>query len=360
MDSQRELNERERDILKSVIQHYIASGKPVGSRILSKERNQRISPATIRNIMADLEEAGYLIQPHTSAGRVPTDMGYRFYVDNLLESSCLNSLDQELINGRIFTPDSQDNVMERISQAISHATNNVGFVISPSLGHSLLKHLELIQLGDSKILVITVSKSGLVQNRIIQIDESFTQRELDQTARFLNENYSGYSLLSIRDDILKKMKEEKALYDRFLNNVILLCDRGLIDEVAEPDVDIYLDGASNFLGQPEFTDTERMRSIFKTFEEKNRLVKILNQCLRARPGHGVRIIIGSENSLPGLREYTLISSPLTIHDRNLGSVGILGPTRMEYAKAINTVDYVAKLYGQILGADSGSGEVARL
>ena len=360
MDAKHELNERERDILKSVILHYIASGKPVGSRILSKERSQRISPATIRNIMADLEEGGYLVQPHTSAGRIPTDKGYRFYVDNLLESSCLDSLDQEMINGRIFTPDSQDNVMERISQAISHATNNVGFVISPSLGHSLLKHLEFIQLSDSKILVIIVSKSGLVQNRIIQIDESFTQRELDQTARFLNENYSGYSLLFIHDDILRKMKEEKALYDRLLNNVILLCDQGLIDEVAEPDVDIYLDGASNFLGQPEFADTRRMWSIFKTFEEKSRLVKILYQCLRSRPGGGVRIIIGSENALPGMREYTLISSPLTIHDQNLGSVGILGPTRMEYGKAINTVDYVAKLYGQLLSADSGSGEVARL
>lgn len=360
MDANHELNERERDILKSVIQHYIASGKPVGSRILSKERSQCISPATIRNIMADLEEAGYLIQPHTSAGRIPTDKGYRFYVDNLLDSSCLNSSDQELINGRIFTPDSQDNVMERISQAISHATNNVGFVISPSLGHNLLKHIEFIQIGDSKILVIIVSKSGLVQNRIIQIDEAFTQRELDQTARFLNEHYSSYSLLSIRNEILEKMKEEKALYDRLLSNVILLCDQGLIDEVADPDVDIYLDGASNFLGQPEFTDTKRMRSIFKTFEEKSRLVKILNHCIQARPGGGVRIIIGSENALPGMREYTLISSPLTIHDRNLGSVGILGPTRMEYAKAINTVDYVAKLYGQILNADSGRDEVARL
>ena len=360
MDTKTQLNERERDILKSVIQHYIASGKAVGSRILSKERGQRISPATIRNIMADLEEMGFLIHPHTSAGRIPTDNGYRFYVDNLLESSCLKSSDQELINGRIFTSDSHDNVMERISQAISHATNNVGFVISPSLGHSLLKHLEFIQLGDSKILVIIVSKSGLVQNRVIQIDESLTQRELDQTTRFLNENYSNYSLVSIRDDIVKKMKEEKALYDRLLNNVLLLCDHGLIDEVAEPDVDIYLDGASNFLEQPEFADNKRMRSIFRTFEEKSRLVKILNQCLQSRSGAGVRIIIGSENASPGMKQYTLISSPLTIHDKNLGSVGILGPTRMEYAKAINTVDYVAKLYGQILSADSGSDQVIRL
>ncbi len=360
MDSNHELSERERDILKSVVQHYISSGKPVGSRTLSKERSKSISPATIRNIMADLEEAGYLVQPHISAGRVPTDKGYRFYVDNLLEFSRLNSSDQELINGKIFTPDSHDNVMERISQAISHMTNNVGFVISPSLSHSLLKHIEFIHLGDSKVLVIIVLKSGLVQNRIIRVDEQFTQSELDQTAKLLNTNYSNYSLLSIRDEILKKMQEEKALYDRLLKNVILLCDRGLIDEVAEPDVDIYLDGASNFLGKPEFADTMRMRSIFKTFEEKSRLVKILNECLQTQPGDGVRIIIGSENALPGMREYTLISSPLMTPDKNLGSVGILGPTRMEYAKAITIVDYVAKLYGQILSANSESSGTVRI
>lgn len=347
MDSNHELSKRERNILKSVIQNYISSGKPVGSRALSKERKNSMSPATIRNIMADLEEAGYLVQPHTSAGRVPTDKGYRFYVDNLIESSRLDSSDQELINGKIFTPNSHDNVMELISQAISQATNNVGFVISPSLGHSLLKHIEFIQLGDSKILVIIVSQSGLVQNRIVRVDEDFTQKELDRTAKFLNEDYSSCSLLLIRDEILKKMKEEKALYDRLLNNVILLCDRGLIDELAESDVDIYLDGASNFLGKPEFADTKRMRSLFKTFEEKSRLVKILNECIQSKPGEGVRVIIGSENTLPGMHAYTLISSPLTTRDKHLGSVGILGPTRMEYAKAIMIIDYVTKLYGQI-------------
>jgi heat-inducible transcriptional repressor len=342
------LDNREQEILKAVIETYISSGKPVGSRTLSKKRKGDLSPATIRNIMADLESAGYLCQPHTSAGRIPTDEGYRYYVDHLIESATLNKHDQDFINRTIFKTDSHDNVMERISQAIANATDNVGFVITPSLGHNAVKHLEFILLSDSQILVIIVSKSGLVHNRIVKVDEHVTQQELDQTARYVNENYSGWHLLQVRNDILRKMGEEKALYDRLLKNVILLCNQGLIDEVSEQDVDIYVDGASKLVGKPEFSDSLRMRALFKTFEEKSKLVKILNACISDKLEEGIRIIIGSENRVPGLRDYTLITSPLLCPDHQLGSVGILGPTRLQYARAITVVDYVARLYGQIL------------
>jgi heat-inducible transcriptional repressor len=345
------LSQREQDILKSVVDAYISNGKPVGSRTLSRRRRGDLSPATIRNIMSDLETAGYLCQPHTSAGRVPTDEGYRYYVDHLMESTSLNRNERDVIDQNIFKTDSHDSVMERVSQAISLATDNVGFVISPSLGHNLLKHLEFILIGDSRFLAIIVTRSGLVHNRVIQVDESFAQQELDQTARFVNENYAGLSLLQIRNEILKKMGEEKALYDRLLNNVILLCNRGLIDEVSNQDVDIYVDGASKLFDKPEFADTVRMRSLFKTFEEKSKLVKILNACINEKPGEGVRIIIGSENRIPGMRDYTLITSPLLQQDHRLGSVGILGPTRLQYARAITVVDYVAKLFGQLLNAN---------
>jgi heat-inducible transcriptional repressor len=182
----------------------------------------------------------------------------------------------------------------------------------------------------------------------VRVDEHVSQQELDQTARYVNENYPGWHLLQVRNDILKKMGEEKALYDRLLKNVILLCNQGLIDEVSEQDVDIYVDGASKLVGKPEFSDSLRMRALFKTFEEKSKLVKILNACITNRLEEGIRIIIGSENRVPGLRDYTLITSPLLCQDHQLGSVGILGPTRLQYARAITVVDYVARLYGQIL------------
>lgn len=350
-DRKPELNEREREILKSIIKFYISDGKPVGSRFISKKRRSDLSPATIRNIMADLEEAGYLTQPHTSAGRIPTDKGYRFYVDHLLQSARLNKSDQAFIDDNIFKENSHESVVERISHTISQVTDNIGFVISPALDQNQLKHIEFIQIGDGKILVIIVSRSGLVQNRIVRVDEQFTQTELDQTARYINDHYAGRSLISIRNDVLKKMSEEKALYDRLLKNVILLCNRGLIDEVSDQNVDIYLDGASNLLSKPEFADSLRMRSLFKTFEEKSKLVKILNECIRGGSGSGVRIIIGSENSTPVMQDYTLISSTIIPQDQNLGSVGILGPTRMEYARAIMIVNYVAKLYGEIFSSN---------
>ncbi|MFN8009548.1 MAG: heat-inducible transcriptional repressor HrcA [Terriglobia bacterium] len=346
-----ELTAREQDILKSVVQYHIVDGKPVGSQFISNKYDGNLSPATVRNIMADLEEAGYLAQPHTSAGRVPTDKGYRFFVDRLLKSSKLDKADEEFIHFNLFRPDSHQSVVERVTQTISQATHNVGFVISPSLDQNHLKHIEFIQLPDSRILVIMVGKTGIVQNRIVRVDEKFVQTELDQTARFINENFQGQSLFAIRNEILRKMGEEKALYDRLLQNVILLCNRGLIDEVSEENVDIYVDGTSNLLSQPEFADAAQLQALFKTFEEKSRLVKILNECLHSSTGDGIRIIIGSENSIPGMQNYTLISSPILPQDQNLGSVGILGPTRMEYARAITIVDYVAKLYGQIFDAD---------
>lgn len=346
-----ELNEREREILRSVIDSYITHGKPVGSRLLCRENRFGLSAASIRNIMSELEEKGFLTHPHTSAGRIPTDEGYRYYVDHLMLSAKLNRSEQESIAHRIYDVESHQSVIERISDTISQATDNLGFAISPSLSQNHLKHIEFILLGDQRILVIIVSRSGLVQNRIIEVDERFTQSDLDQTARYLNQNYAGCNLIAIRNDLLKKMSEEKALYDRLLKNAMVLCNCGLIDEVSEQDVDIYLDGASNLIKKPEFADSERMRSLFRTFEEKGKLVKILNACIHHQPGEGVKIIIGSEISVPGMSNCSLISAPLLRDESQLGSVGILGPTRMEYAKAITVVDYVARLFGQMLASN---------
>lgn len=342
------LSDREKEILSSVIDAYISSGKPVGSRALSRKTQNKLSAATIRNIMADLEEMGFLTHPHTSAGRIPTDEGYRFYVDHLMVSSKLEKAEEDLISSRLLNMESHDSVMERLSDAISQASDNLGFVISPSLDQNHLKHIEFILMGENKILVIFVSRSGLVQNRIIQVDEHFSQSDLDQTAGYLNEKYAGQSLFAIRNDLLRKMSEEKALYDRILKNAMLLCNCGLIDEVSGQNVDIYLDGTSNLLSKPEFADAERLRNLFQTFEEKGKLVKLLNACINSRPGEGVKIIIGSEILVPEMKDYTLISAPLLRDAPQLGSVGILGPTRLEYARAISLVDYVARLFGQIL------------
>ena len=301
--------------------------------------------------MADLEQAGYLTQPHTSAGRVPTDKGYRFFVDRLLESSKLNKSEEEFIHFNIFRPDSHQSVVERVSQTISQATHNVGFVISPSLDQNQLKHIEFIQLPDSRILVIIVSKSGIVQNRIVRVDEKFTQTDWIRLLDISMKTFTVRVYWASEMKFSERWERKRLSTTACSQNVILLCNRGLIDEVSEENVDIYVDGTSNLLSQPEFADAARLQALFKTFEEKSKLVKILNECLHSSTGDGIRIIIGSENSIPGMQNYTLISSPILPQDQNLGSVGILGPTRMEYAKTITIVDYVAKLYSQIFDAD---------
>src|SRR5918911_166593 len=287
-------------VLSAIIKEHLVTGEPVGSRTISDRfaHAAGMSAATIRNVMGQLEEAGLVEQPHTSAGRVPTDTGYRFYVDNMVGSARLSRADQAAINSFLNNLQSEasgvsDRLMEKISHALSTLSENVGVVVSPSLADNRLQHIEFLQLADNRILVVLVSAPNIVHHKIIRIDESLNQEELEQTARYLNTKFSGKSLLVIRAEIVEMMREEKALYDKLLRNAILLCNHSLEGEEATT-AEIYIDGASNILTKPEFADAERMRELFRTFEEKSRLVKILNECVsRDQSSTGeVQVVIG--------------------------------------------------------------------
>src|SRR5215813_9707872 len=273
---------RAQAILGALIKEHLGTGEAVGSRVLSDRfaHGYGWSPATIRNVMAELEDAGLVEQRHTSAGRVPTDKGYRYYVDNMLDEAHLSTSDLKAIESVFSNEDrgsASDHVMESASHVLSSLSENVGIVVSPSLAENRLKHIEFVLLPDKRILVVLVSTSGIIHNKVIRTtDEDLTQDELDRTARYLNTEFSGKSLSSIRAEIVELMKEEKALYDRLLQNAVLLCERSLEGEEAS---DVYVDGASNILTKPDFADVERMRELFRTFEEKSRLIKILNQCI---------------------------------------------------------------------------------
>ncbi|MEW6730743.1 MAG: heat-inducible transcriptional repressor HrcA [Acidobacteriota bacterium] len=355
MPSRRELefrfDDRSREILLSIIKLYIATGEPVGSRTLSKQSREKLSAATIRNIMADLEEAGYLVQPHTSAGRIPTDMGYRFYVDNILRQTRISKSDEVAINRSLLNVqvDSAEQFMGRTSHLLSQISDNVGIVVSPSLSQDTLQHIDFVRLPDGRILIITVSRSGMVRDRVVLVDEDFTQSNLDQTARYVNENFKGMSLLAIRNEILKRMSEEKALYDRLLQNAILLCNRSLDNE--EEQGEVYVDGTSTILSKPDFADTERMRALFRMYEEKGKLLKLLNECLAESAATGVCIRIGSENSIPSLRTCAIITSPYKYGNNAIGGVGVVGPTRLDYARMITIVNYIARLFERVLSED---------
>lgn len=300
--------------------------------------------------MGQLEDGGFVEQPHTSAGRVPTDKGYRYYVDHLIAETQLSETDLKVIDALLGAIDvdqgaGADRLMERASHALSAFSENVGIVVIPSLAENCLKHIEFVQLADKRILVVLVSSSNIINNKIISIDEALTQDDLDRTARYLNTEFGGKSLQTIRARILELMREEKALYDRLLRNAILLCDLSIQGEELE-NASVYVDGASNILTKPDFVDIDRMRELFRTFEEKSRLIKILNECISRDSvfPNAVHIVIGREHLAPSMQSCALITAPYRVRDgEGLGTIGVVGPMRIEYSRMMAMVNYVARL-----------------
>jgi heat-inducible transcriptional repressor len=237
--------------------------------------------------------------------------------------------------------------MERTSQVLSRVSKNMGIVLSPPISNVALEHINFIKLTDGRILVILVSRSGIVQNRIIHYGEEITQTELDQAARFIVENYKNRTLFEIKVQILKMVQKEQAIYDKFMQRVIALSTQSFAASTGESEARIYLDGASNLIKAPEFTDKNKMKLLFETIEEKNRLAALISKCIE-EDTQEVRITIGGENALPGIEDCTLITSRYVVDENTKGSLGILGPMRMEYDRAIALVDYVARLFGRVL------------
>ena len=340
-------------ILSAIIGEHLVTSEPVGSKTLAEKfvSASGMSSATIRNVMSDLEESGLLEQPHTSAGRVPTDKGYRFYVDNLLGVLSLSNEDLRFIGDEFGFlesefQDSPDRLMERTSQLLSALSNNVGIVVSPSLANDRLQHIEFVNLSDRRILVVLVSAPNIVHNKIIRVKEAFSTEDLDRTARYLNHEFAGKSLAEIRAEILKLMHEERTLFDKMLQTAIILCSQSIESEKDNLG-EVYVDGASNILTKRDFTDLKSLSELLKTFEEKSRLMQILNECVSqvgAAKGN-VQVVIGAENPASPLQNCTLITAPYRIGDTAaaIGSLSVLGPTRLEYARIISIVGYVAKI-----------------
>jgi heat-inducible transcriptional repressor len=346
------LGARAQSVLAAVIKEHLVTGEAVGSLVLADRfsNSPGWSSATIRNVLAELEESGLVEQPHTSAGRVPTDQGYRYYVDNILEESRLSradlrAIDKVFMSSGLDSATSSERIMERMSHALSQLSENVGIVVSPAHTENRLNHIEFVQLSDKRILVVLVTTSNIIHNKIIRLEDNITQEELEQTARYLNTEYMGKSLFAIRAEILELMSVEKALYDRLLRNAILLCDMSLDGE--DSGGGVYVDGASNILSKPDFVDVDRMRELFRTFEEKSRLIKILNECV-SRDQYStvsdVHVVIGREHPISSMRNCTLITAPYRLgSNEHLGTLGVVGPMRIEYSRIMAMVNYMARL-----------------
>jgi heat-inducible transcriptional repressor len=337
------LDDRRREVLRTLIQLHVETGDPVGSESLSRAFGRALSPASLRNIMADLEALGYLDHPHTSAGRIPTDEGYRVYVDSLMGRRALDPGEAQAIAELRHGEASAEQTMERASQLLSRLSRNVGFVLAPDIARTSFRHVDLVPLGHPRVLVVMVSATGIVTHKVIDVDERLEPSELQECANYLNAHFSGMPLAEIRARLVELMTEEKALYDSLLQRVIALGERAFAPP--EPGANVYLDGASNMLSQREFEDLERMRALFRTFEEKSRLVRILNACIA---GDGIRVLIGHENADPELKDLSLVTATCRVEGEPGLGVGVLGSTRMQYAHVVSLVDHVARAVADVL------------
>jgi len=290
-----------------------------------------------------LEEKGYLTQPHTSAGRIPTDRGYRCYVDTLIERFRLTKAEEARIE-KSYSPygGETEDIMRMTSKVLSAHSRYIGMVFAPKIRSEQFKRIEFIHLQGDRILVVLVSQSGMVIHKVIHIDEVMNQDQLVRISGYLNEVLGGLTLEEVRSLILSRMAEEKLLYDDLVRSAVKLGQKAF--EGTE-EGDFYVGGAANLVNQPEFTDIDRIRSIFSAFEEKSRLVKILDECLRQ---HSLSVIIGSENRAVEIQDCSLIACPYCYRDLPVGILGVLGPKRMEYPRIMSLVEYTAKLVSRML------------
>jgi heat-inducible transcriptional repressor len=341
-----ELGNRHQEILATIIRLYVSTGSPVGSKAVAALFPEPLSPATIRNVMAELETEGYLIQPHTSAGRIPADKAYRFYVDRLRNYARLGPLTEKYIDESLGTSRVPiEELMMRTSLILSEVSKHLGVVLGPSLEEKLLEQVKFVRLTDRRVLAVIVSRPDLIENRVFHFEDDFSQEDLDRAADFLNHEFRGWSLRTIRLEIVKRIEEMKAASDRLLKSVAKLLMWGALGQ--EQPGPLFVGGAARIL---EFVGTEKVKELMKAIEEKVKLVKILSACLDS-PHRGVQALIGAENPNSEMRECTFILAPYHYRQRPVGVLGVLGPTRMEYDRAMKTVEYVAQLTSRLLSAN---------
>jgi heat-inducible transcriptional repressor len=333
-----ELDPRAREVLREIVMQHIASGEAISSRTLAKCGRFDLSPASLRNVMADLEDLGYLQQPHTSAGRVPTDRGYRFFIDHLMRSRALSTREREVIDDQVGHANEIDQVLQLASRLISKLSDQVGVVFMPTLLQFAIRSMDFILVGESKIMCIIVGTNGVVVNKVIQTRYSFTRDELEKISRYITVEFSGCTLETIRRRLIRMTEEERALHDEMLQKTITLGIEA-VNDVAPFDHELYVEGAASILNKPEFSDGAALRKTFLALQEKERLIDLFESCLSE---DGLQILIGSESDFTQVHNFSIVARRYGTHAAPLGMVGIIGPMRMEYARMAPLVDYLGR------------------
>lgn len=341
-----ELSERDRTILRDVIYTFMMTGEPVSSRRMAKQSPEGLSAATLRNAMADLAEQGYLSQPHTSAGRIPTARGYHLFIDSLMTAESVPEHLQRYIDEYLMAmiPADGERLTAATSQLLSELSQQVGVVLTPVVGRSVLRRIELVPLAGSKILCVTVSTHGFVDTKVIDAEEAIVREELVRLSNYLTDNFAGLTLAEIRDRMLVLMDDARSQVDRLLARAIDLARQGL--DLVQP-ANLVVDGTEALLRQPELGDLSRVRRLLETFADKARLVDLLNRCL---DGPGVRVFIGDDSELTSELDFSLIVTGYGDGRQVVGCLGIFGPSRMEYPRVIPLVDYLGERLSAALAA----------
>lgn len=338
-----ELDDRNRRVLQAVIDSYIASGAPIGSSVLVKRYDFGVSSATLRNIMAELEELGFLTHPHTSAGRIPTDIGYRYYIDSLI--SIEN--DNEDIEGQLRqTPqlhsDDLEELMEEASRFLATLSHCAGVVVAPTDAEAQYKHIEFVRLRGRQVLIIFVTATGIVQNKLIDLDEGIGQQDLNRFSAYLDEELTGRTLEEVRRRLIDQLQEEKLVFTRLMEETYRASQ-----EVRERESEkVYIGGASQMLESPEFANVDRMKVLLKAFEDKYKMLKLLDRSVAAK---GIKVFIGSENPYFEMQGCSMVIGSYQAGSNVVGTLGVIGPTRMQYKQVIHVVDYTSRLLSKLLG-----------
>lgn len=336
-------------LFKTLVERYIQDGQPVGSRSLSKDSDLNLSPATIRNVMADLEDMGLIHSPHTSAGRVPTVNGYRLFVDSLLTVKPLNKEELLPLQNSLMTTGEVANAIEIASQILSETTHMAGIVTLPRRELVCLRHVEFLPLSNTRVLAIFVTDEQEVHNKIIHTARQFSPAQLQQAANYINSIYSGRSLSAVREAVVRDLQEDQQKMNQEMLDAVTMAH--LLLENDNKKEDYVLRGEANLMDFAELADMERLKQLFAAFSQKREVIHLLDQCLHAE---GVQIFIGEESGYQAFDRCSLVTSSYSVNNEVVGVLGVIGPTRMAYEKVIPFVDITAKLLGAALNPKTSS------
>ena len=337
-----DIDERAQRLLQVLIERYLREGQPVGSRTLSKDSGLELSPATVRNVMSDLEDLGLVVSPHTSAGRIPTSRGLRLFIDSLLTVQPLDSAEAERLRAKLAPEYSVKELMTTTSTLLSEFTRLAGLVTLPHHNRLRLRQVEFLSLSDRRVLVILVVNNSEVENRIITLDRDYTASELEQASNYLNSTFAGRDLFEIRRRVLSEMQRTRDHMDQLMRDAIQMADKAL---ATAEEGDYLMTGQTNLMGLAELADTEKLRQLFEAFNEKSQILHLLDGALSA---DGIQIFIGEESGYQPLDDCSLVTAPYRVEGRLVGVLGVIGPTRMAYNRVIPIVDMTARLLGSAL------------